>query len=66
MLSHLRALWEEGSYCDVVLKVGDKLINAHRVVLCAGSRYFQTMLGSGLRESSQVRQTLFQLWFVNH
>ena len=38
MLKHLRQLWDEELYCDVVLKVGDKLIKSHRVVLCAGSR----------------------------
>ena len=39
MLKHLRQLWDDELYCDVVLKVGDKLISSHRVVLCAGSRY---------------------------
>ena len=40
MLKHLRQLWDDELYCDVVLKVGDKLIKSHRVVLCAGSRLY--------------------------
>lgn len=53
MLKHFRDMLEEELYCDVVLKIGEKLIKSHRVVLCAGSRYFSTMLASGLKESSQ-------------
>ena len=49
----LNALRETGELCDIVIKIGDSRIRAHKVVLSAGSRVFKAMILGGFKESSQ-------------
>uniref|UniRef100_A0A4W4HLF9 BTB domain-containing protein n=2 Tax=Electrophorus electricus TaxID=8005 RepID=A0A4W4HLF9_ELEEL len=37
----------EGKLCDVVLKINDVEINAHKIILCGSSDYFRTLFTSG-------------------
>ena len=39
--------------CDVVIKVGDLSLNAHRVILAACSHYFNAMFSGDMKESQQ-------------
>ena len=47
-LSHLR---EDKTLCDVELEAGGKRFPIHRVVLAAGSSYFEAMFTRGFKES---------------
>ena len=49
----LNALRETGELCDIVINVGDSSIEAHKVVLSAGSRVFKAMICGGFKESNQ-------------
>ena len=49
----LNVLRETGELCDIVIKIGDSRIRAHKVVLSAGSRVFKAMILGGFKESSQ-------------
>ena len=53
VLAALENLRRRGELCDVVLKVVEREIKAHRVVLAAVSPYFKAMFTSDLVESKQ-------------
>ena len=53
VLSALENLRRREELCDVVLKVAEREIKAHRVVLAAVSPYFNAMFTSDLVESNQ-------------
>ena len=46
---------DEEKLCDVILEVGGKEINAHRLVLAASSQYFYSMFVRDMMESRQER-----------
>lgn len=53
LVSQLRHLLERNCFTDITLAVGKNQIQAHRIVLCAASPYFEAMFMSGLSESDQ-------------
>lgn len=50
----------DGRFCDVEIKAGDQVFNAHRIVLTASSAYFEAMFRpeTGLSENKQKSVTL--------
>ncbi|KAI8499884.1 Kelch-like protein 8 [Branchiostoma belcheri] len=54
----LRQLYEDEELCDTMLKVGEKGIHCHRVVLAACSPYFFSMFTSGMGECYQDTVTI--------
>lgn len=46
-----RKFYEDGEFCDVVLKAGDRTFNAHTTILVACCPYFAAMFRSGMAES---------------
>ncbi|XP_077991167.1 kelch-like protein 26 [Glandiceps talaboti] len=53
LICGLHTLQEELTLCDVVLKIGERQFQAHRVVLAALSDYFRAMFSGMLRESKE-------------
>ncbi|XP_071836675.1 actin-binding protein IPP-like isoform X3 [Apostichopus japonicus] len=53
LVSRLRCLLERSCFTDITLAVGKNRIQAHRLVLCAASPYFEAMFMSGLSETDQ-------------
>lgn len=53
VLAALENLRRREELCDVILKVAEREIKAHRVVLAAVSPYFNAMFTSDLVESKQ-------------
>ncbi|XP_077983153.1 kelch-like protein 20 [Glandiceps talaboti] len=53
LLETLQSFRASGTHCDVVIKVGQHNIPAHRLVLSACSPYFRAMFTSKLMESGQ-------------
>ena len=47
----LSKLYEDGEFCDVLLKAGDRTFNAHKIVLIICCPYFSAMFRSGMMES---------------
>ncbi len=47
----LRAMQREGSLCDITLQAEQKTITAHKVILAAGSPYFNAMFNGSFCES---------------
>eukprot|EP00111_Clytia_hemisphaerica_P022633 TCONS_00066584-protein len=43
---------QNGTLCDVTIKVKEELFHVHKVVLSSASNYFQAMFTSGLREGT--------------
>lgn len=54
---------QDGSLCDISLKIEDQSISAHRVVLAAASPYFLAMFTGNMLESRQVEVCLHDLEF---
>ena len=51
--SSIKSLCESDTYSDCVLKVDEKQIPCHKIVLAAASPYFNAMFTCGLRESAE-------------
>ena len=47
----LREIYSSGEHNDIVFKVGNDRIPAHRVILASRSHYFEALLYGGLKES---------------
>lgn len=62
--SILFQLKQVGKLCDILLKIGDQSINAHRVVLAAASPYFLAMFTGDMLESRQREVPLYGLEFT--
>ena len=60
VFDRLHALLEDGSCCDVTLKVEGQAYKAHKCVLAAGSQPMRTMFESGFKEGreSVIGETL--------
>jgi len=50
----LGKLYLNEEYSDVILKVDDQRLHAHKVILAARSDYFRALLYGGMRESTQA------------
>ncbi|KAK5971440.1 BTB/POZ domain protein, partial [Trichostrongylus colubriformis] len=53
LLAQLGKFRNDSRLCDVTLVVKGTRINAHRLVLAASSKYFETMFTSGMVESRE-------------
>jgi len=49
--ARLAALWRQGLYCDVRLRVGTELFPAHRLVLAAESTFLATLFAGQFKDS---------------
>lgn len=61
--SQLFQLKENEKLCDIILKVGDDSVKAHRVVLAAASPYFHAMFTGDMLESRQDEVALYGVEF---
>ncbi|XP_041480773.1 kelch-like protein 17 [Lytechinus variegatus] len=52
---------QQGALCDIVLKVADNEIRAHRLVLASCSAYFHAMFTSDMSESHRSEVTLHEI-----
>ncbi|XP_063799702.1 zinc finger and BTB domain-containing protein 44 isoform X1 [Pseudophryne corroboree] len=53
MLGKLNMLRNDGHFCDITIRVQDKIFRAHKVVLAACSEFFRTKLVGQSEESTQ-------------
>ncbi|XP_075695217.1 zinc finger and BTB domain-containing protein 44 isoform X1 [Rhinoderma darwinii] len=53
MLGKLNMLRNDGHFCDITIRVQDKIFRAHKVVLAACSEFFRTKLVGQAEESAQ-------------
>ena len=53
ILANILELRRNGEFCDVVLKVGNIELCAHKVVLAASSSYFSAMFRGNMSEKHQ-------------
>lgn len=51
VFKHLSKLRKEDKLCDISIVVGEKVYNAHKVILISSSPYFEAMFLSGMVES---------------
>ena len=63
MFAMFREFKNSNTFCDVHIKVSEKVIHGHKVILAAGSLYFRTMFTVGLAESKQSEITMNGLDF---
>lgn len=61
MLDEMHFFREKKFFCDVTLVVGQKEIEAHRIVLSSCSPYFRAMFTSDLAESRQEKVQLYDV-----
>lgn len=47
----IKEIWQEESFSDIVIKIGTKSYNCHKLVLASLSAYFSAMFRSGMRET---------------
>ncbi|XP_033642334.1 kelch-like protein 17 [Asterias rubens] len=52
---------QQATLCDIILKVGDKVISAHKLVLASCSAYFHAMFTSNMTESRQTEVCLHDI-----
>ncbi|XP_069080565.1 zinc finger and BTB domain-containing protein 44 isoform X1 [Pleurodeles waltl] len=53
MLGKLNMLRNDGHFCDITIRVQDKIFMAHKVVLAACSEFFRTQLVGKVEENAQ-------------
>ena len=57
MMNRLNIQRENEQFCDVILEVGSSddraCLKAHRIVLCAGSPFFNNALNSEMKEKKE-------------
>jgi len=51
--SRLAEMWRHRKFCDIVVRAGGRLFEAHRLVLIAGSDYLAALSESNFADSSQ-------------
>ncbi|KAL5263675.1 hypothetical protein ACHWQZ_G008896 [Mnemiopsis leidyi] len=61
MLDEMQYFREKKFFCDITIVVGDKEIEAHRIVLSSCSPYFRAMFTSDLAESKQDKVSLYDV-----
>ncbi|XP_072020319.1 kelch-like protein 15 [Amphiura filiformis] len=54
----LHRLQQNGTFCDITIKVGDASFEAHKAVLASSSDFFNTMFTSGFQESHALEATI--------
>ena len=59
IMSNLNELMRSGEFCDVVLCVGNRDFNVHKVVLVSASSYFSAMFRSNMSERFQDKVCLY-------
>ncbi|KAL4239718.1 Kelch-like protein 41 [Mactra antiquata] len=47
----IEEVWQDESFSDIVIKIGTKSYNCHRLVLASLSAYFNAMFRSGMKET---------------
>ena len=62
-IRNLYKIYKDKKLCDVSIVVGDREIEAHRVVLAANSDYFYTMFTADLLESTSTKVVLKEVDF---
>ena len=58
IMSNLHELMQNGEFCDVVLRVGNRNFDVHKVVLVSSSPYFSAMFRGGMSEKFQEKVRL--------
>ena len=61
LVHNMEGFLREDRFCDVVLRVGDRSISAHKVVLAAFSPYFSAMFCSPMKEKDLRTVVLHEL-----
>ena len=59
----LAGMQEEGTLCDVTLQAEQKKLQAHKIVLAAGSPYFMAMFNGNFRETESKVVTFQEVTF---
>ena len=58
IMSNLHELMQNGEFCDVVLRVGNRDFDVHKVVLVSSSPYFSAMFRGDMSEKFQEKVRL--------
>lgn len=53
ILAQMNKMRLRTDFCDVGLKVGDRVFRVHRLVLAASSPYFSALFSGGMREADK-------------
>ena len=61
ILSNIHDLMKNGEFCDIVLHVGNRDFNAHKVVLASASPYFSAMFRGDMSEKFQEKVYIYKL-----
>ncbi len=63
LVEALAVMQEEGTLCDITLEAEQKTLQAHKVVLAAGSPYFMAMFNGNFRETESKVITFQEVTF---
>ena len=58
MMANFYELMQSGEFCDVVLRVGSRDFNVHKVILVSSSPYFSAMFRGNMSEKFQQKVCL--------